>query len=410
MSVIDIVRENFAARSSIQGELREIDEAATREQRDYTDEESAKIAEKREALAAIDARIAANLEQETRSQQINDGLDRFLGVLADRDRTEVVDTRSIGERFADEATFNDRGFGGVFGQKLDFRAVTNATLGAASAGALTRPQRLDRIGMQFLDRRVWLSDMLPSIRVTQGSVEYVQNQTPLADYTAAEVAEGAAKPQTGPTFAVITEPTPVVATWVNMTRQAAQDVAQLQDYLDMRLRYHLRRRVDNQIVAGSGAGNIQGLTQRSGIVTYAPGAPEPRYKSIRKGITLLEQNESVPEMIVLNPADAELFDLSNDTSVGLHTVPDDNGLAVATPRTAWGLMQVRSNAIAAGTALLIDPMGVAILDRMDVAAYLTDSHASNFTSNILTLLLETRIGLALFDPSSVARITFNGTV
>jgi len=50
-----------------------------------------------------------------------------------------------------------------------------------------------------------------------------------------------------------------------------------------------------------------------------------------------------------------------------------------------------------------------VLDRMEVTAFVTDSHASNFTSNILTLLLEARIGLALFDPAGVARITFNGT-
>jgi hypothetical protein len=41
---------------------------------------------------------------------------------------------------------------------------------------------------------------------------------------------------------------------------------------------------------------------------------------------------------------------------------------------------------------------------------MTDSHASNFTSNILTLLLEARLGLALFDPApGVLKITFNGT-
>ncbi len=39
---------------------------------------------------------------------------------------------------------------------------------------------------------------------------------------------------------------------------------------------------------------------------------------------------------------------------------------------------------------------------------MTDSHASNFTSNILTLLLELRAGLALFDSVGVAKITFNG--
>ena len=50
---------------------------------------------------------------------------------------------------------------------------------------------------------------------------------------------------------------------------------------------------------------------------------------------------------------------------------------------------------------------VAVLDRQQVTAYMTDSHASNFTSNILTLLLEARLGLAVFDPAGVCSVTFD---
>jgi hypothetical protein len=120
----------------------------------------------------------------------------------------------------------------------------------------------------------------------------------------------------------------------------------------------------------------------------------------------MEAAESVPEIIVLNPADAELFDLSNAAVAGLHAVPN---LALSGSTTAWGLRQVHSNAIASGTALLIDPMAVTVYDRQAATAYLTDSHASNFTSNILTLLVESRVGVALYDPKGVALVTFNGT-
>jgi hypothetical protein len=44
-------------------------------------------------------------------------------------------------------------------------------------------------------------------------------------------------------------------------------------------------------------------------VMGAPGGAEARYQSIRHGIRLMEDKEAVPEIIVLNPADAELFDL-----------------------------------------------------------------------------------------------------
>jgi len=413
---IEIVRANFAERQKLVEELRSIDDAAVG--RAYDDDETTKVTELRSTLSAVDERLASQIEQEVRAEQIGSATSDLLGAYLDRDSGETIDVRSLGERFADTPGMNDwlsagaRGTSPTLTTDMDLRAVTNVTLGATSGGALTRPQRLDRIGNDFLNRRVFLSDLLPTIPVTQGVVEYVQDQTPLADLAdkAVEVTEAAAKPQAGPTFAVITEAIPVIAAWANITRQTAADVPQVMGYLDTKLRYSLKRRVDAQSINGDGiAPNIKGLLNRTGIVTYAPGAAEARYISIRHGIRLLEDVESVPEIIVLNPADAELFDLSNSTTAGIHSNPDfTGGSATAPTRTAWGLTQVRSTAIASGTAMLIDPMGLAFLDRQQVTAYMTDSHASNFTSNILTLLLETRAGLALFDPKAVGKITFNG--
>lgn len=416
MSTIDIVRENFKARTEIQGELRQIDEAATKDQRDYTDDEKATIAEKRSTLEAIDSRIQANLEQQVRSEEIASGMDRFLGVLADRESGDVHDTRSIGQRFASEeyrtwAQGGARGISPAVDVEMDFRAVTNVTTADTSGGALTPNQRLGRIGQDFLDRRNFLIDLLPSIRVTNGSVEVVQDQSPLADLAdaATTVAEGAAKPQAGPTLAVVNEPIQTIAAWANITRQAAADSPMVMDYLDGRLRYAAKRRADAQVISGNGTSpNISGLTDRTGINTYAPAAvgTEDTAISIRKMITQMEQDEAVPEIVVLNPSDAEQFDLTNYDTAGLHAVPN---VAGAGARTAWGLTQVRSTAVAAGTAILIDPMAVAVLDRQQVTAYMTDSHASNFTSNILTLLLELRLGLAVFEPAGVGVVTFDYT-
>ena len=61
----------------------------------------------------------------------------------------------------------------------------------------------------------------------------------------------------------------------------------------------------------------------------------------------MEDVEAVPEIIVLNPADAELFDLSNSTSAGIHATPDfTGGLQQGPARSVWGLTPVRSTAIA----------------------------------------------------------------
>jgi HK97 family phage major capsid protein len=424
-NVLDLVRANNRRRMDIQQELRSIDEATivsadTNEVRAYTEDEATRIAELRSEQETINDRITAQLEIEQRSAEINSGIDSMLGSMLDRQGDELVDSRSIGQRFTDEEyrSWAGQGARGKFYVDMpgmELRAVTDTTLGGAgSGGTLTRPQRLTRVGQDFLDRRTYLMDELPTINVTQGNIEYVQDKTPLADLAnaAREVAESGTKPQAGVTFQVVSESAAVIAEWVNMTRQVVADVPQIQSYLDGRLRYGLKRRADAQIIAGTGVSpNLLGLQNRSGIITYAPGGAEARYKSIRRAIRLGEDVESVYELIVMNPADAEIFDLSNDTTAGLHAVNAfTGGLADAGARSAWGLRQVRSTAIASGTALLIDPTAVAIFDRQQVQAYMTDSHASNFTSNILTLLLEVRLGLGVFNPVGVAKVTFNGTV
>lgn len=414
-TAIDIVRANFSARTDIQGELRSIDEAATTDKRTYTEAEAARIEELRSSLEAIDGRIQANLVEETRSRQLEDGLGGLLGILADRERGDVIDTRSAGARFTESEEFRSFVEGGGNGrsqtvtfQGLDLRAVTDVTNSATSGGALINSQRLSRIGSDYLNRRVFLTDLLPVIPV-DGPIEYVQDKTPLADLAdkAAEVAEAGAKPQAGPTMEVVNESPATVAAWANLTRRVARQAPSVQAYLDTRLRYALKRRLDKQVINGDGnSPNISGLLDRTGILTEAPGSAEARAVTIRKAITTMEESESIPEIVVLNPADAELFDLLNVSSAGIHATPD---LTAPPARSAWGLQVVRSTAIASGTAALIDPMGVAILDEMAPRAYLTDSHASNFTSNILTLLLELDAGLAVFEPAAILKVTFNGT-
>lgn len=413
MTVLDIVRANFTRRTDIQGELRQIDEAATTDNRPYSEAEGTQIGELRSELEAIDGRISANLEIEARSQTIESGITSLLGTALARNGDELVDNRSIGQRFVDRDELRSWAQSGGYGNSPvlstadEFRSVVDLT----TVGSRLVPERLARVGNDFLDRRTFLLDMLPSIPVSNGNVEYVQDQSPLASLAnaAAETAEAGAKPKAGVTLVLVNEPTATIPAWANITRQTVQDAPQMQGYLDGRLRYSVKRRADAQSINGNGtAPNLRGLINRTGIVTYAPAGAEARYRSIRRAIRLGEDAEAVYEIIVLNPADAEIFDLSNDTTSGLHAA-DFNGLAATPSRTSWGLTQVRSTAIPSGTALLIDPMAVAVLDRMDVTAFVTDSHASNFTSNILTLLLEARIGLALFDPAGVARITFNGT-
>lgn len=408
-NVIDLAKRAWSTRSDLVGQIREIDEAAAG--RAYTEDETAKVEALRADLADVDKRVSSHLEIAARGADIADATATMLGSL--NREAPADDHRSIGRRFVEADGWEDyreHGFRGNFGIELDgmdFRTVTDVTNSATSGGVFQNPTRAPRIGQDFLDRRTFLIDLLPHGTTGDNSVEIIRDVSPLADVAnkAVEVAEAGAKPQAGPTFELVTDPVRTIAVWANITRQAAADNNQVMSYLDNRLRYSVRRRADGQAINGNGsAPNLSGLLNRSGILSYAPGSAEDRAVSIRHGIRLMEDAESVPEIIVMNPADAELFDLTNYDADGLHAVPNVAGPGA---RTAWGLTQVRSTAIAAGTAMLLDPTVTMVWDRQAPTAYMTDSHASNFVSNILTLLLEARLALSLFDTSGVLEITFH---
>lgn len=405
-SHMDLIAANFTLRSKLAGEIREIASAATEENRALTEDETSSIEAKRGELNAADERIAQSLELGESEQRTVSGIESMLGAAVDRDRGQVLDTRSLGERFAAAdglRSYVDQPNGSfaVAFPGTSLRAVTSLD---SSSNPLGGTQTLARIGQDVLDRRVFLADLLPHIPTSTGVVEYVQDSTTSGGYDAAEQTEGSAKSEKSPDLDVITESAATVASFVKVTRQAAEDFGQLMGYLDGRLRYGLRRRVDGQIVSGNGtAPNLKGLGNRTGIGTYTASAIEEAAVSVRKAITISEQNESVPEIAVVNPADAEKIDLLNVSSSGLHSTPD---AVMGLPVTAWGLTRVVSNAVASGTALLIDPMQVAILDRNQPTAYLTDADGTDFTKNILTLLLEVRLGLALFSPKGVTKVTF----
>lgn len=412
-SHLELVRANRSRRQEIMESIREIDDRCTTDGRGYTDEERADIDASLAEIGEIDDRITANLDAEIQTRALDDGISSMLGAMLDRDTGDLRDVRSLGQRTVQSESFQGIagsngpiGRRGVFGEAIDYRAVTEVTLGAGSAGELVRPDRLARIGQDFLDRRVFLTDLLPHIQVSTDSVEIPWDSTPLADLAdkPTEVAEGSGKPQSGPTFDVVTEPIKTIAHWWDVTRQALADATMIQSYLDTRGRYALRRTVDRRVVAGPGGSSLLGLTGRD-TLNHVAVSSEERYESIRKGITEMEEGESVPEIVVLNPVDAEEFDLSNHADDGLHAVPNVAGPGA---RTAWGLTQVRSNAIAPGFALLIDPTQVAILDRQAVSAYATDSDGDKFRSNVLTFLMECRVGLALFSQAGVCKVTFDG--
>jgi len=273
-----------------------------------------------------------------------------------------------------------------------------------------------------LERPLVMRDVLSAGRTTSDAIVFMQ-ETAFVD-NAAEVAEattltgvgltGGVKPESGLSFAQQTVPVVTIAHWIPITRQTLQDAAQMESYVNERLLTGLARREDRQILAGDGVGpNMRGLLSTSGVqeldgayFTANPvrdaGTANENFNRLRRAMRLIRYvGEALPTFVVANPADLEEFDTATNGDRDYLF----GGPAAGFRRTYWGLPAVESMAVAEGQLLVGDGTAASVFDRMQAQIFTTDSHADLFVRNILVILAEERLALAVFRPAAFALVT-----
>ena len=317
---------------------------------------------------------------------------------------------SVAEAFVRSAalqSFRERGFRGESGA-VEFRA---APTGTVTTG--TQPQQNTRVpGIlpQNPDLPLMIANLLDRQTSDGTTLEYMRDTSgPQSSWNnAAVVVEGADKPKSGPfTFDLISTSLKTVAHWVPITRQAADDNSQLMGYINGRLTYGLEYKLDREILTGNGTTQMQGILTTSGIGAYQPpsGNTDAKLITVRKAKTQGELAMYPPDAIVLNPLDWQDIELDTDANGQFRVITSvtDSGA----PMRIWGLTDVTSVAMAAGTALLGGfRMGATLWERQGITILMTDSHAELFTANTLVVLAERRANVAVHTPLAFTKITF----
>jgi HK97 family phage major capsid protein len=236
-----------------------------------------------------------------------------------------------------------------------------------------------------------LLDIVPRVPVASGSVEWIFY--PNTGPTAGKVTEGSAKPEAAVAPEVKTVSLDILAHWIQYTRSVFEDAPALMSYINMELRDGVLRKIEAEAVAALVADTDVPSTE------YAAGGT--LMEGIRLGIATVQQAGFYPNAVLLNPADYADLDLS---LLGQTVVNTGTGPQIG--QTYWGVRPIPSAGVTAGTAYLGDfSTGMANLMRSDVSVYTTDSHASTFTSNVLTTLAEVRAATVVHRPEALTVIT-----
>lgn len=272
-----------------------------------------------------------------------------------------------------------------------------------TAGYPSAPTRLPGVREANPAQPLTVLDMVDRQSMDSQVIEWVQE---LAETNnAAEVAEGGTKPESGWTLELKTSAAATIAHWVQITRQALSDEGQMRGYLEGKLRNGLLKRLNGQILTGNGTSpNLRGILNTTGLGVYVSPAGEDKLIAIRKARTIAELSEYTPDTVVLNPVDWQDVELSTDDNGRFQAVVTvGDGLT----QRVWGLAVVSATQITAGTALVGGfREGATLWEREGVQVYITDSHASTFTANVLTLLAELRAVLSVWRPKAFVKVTF----
>lgn len=338
----------------------------------------------------------------TRMNELNAQLGALEQLMARRANDNAGSApRTMGERFTAaegfEAFSKARGRLGKFAASIEGSAGllsigANITSDSGSAGPLLQDQRIQGI-LGLPQRRMTIRSLLLPGRTASQSITYYKE----AGFTnnAGVVSEGTLKPQSEITFEEVTTPVATIAHWVKASKQILADVPQLQSFIDGRLRNGYSYKEEDQLLNGAGTGG-----ELSGLIANSTPYSAPFVFSdatmvdkVRMALLQAALAEYPSNGVVLNPIDWARIELTKDGE-GRYLFANPQG--VAEPRL-WGVPVVPTQAMAVDK-FLAGAFGLAaqIFDREDTMVQMSDEDGDNFVKNMVTILCEGRLTLAVY--------------
>lgn len=212
-------------------------------------------------------------------------------------------------------------------------------------------------------------------------------------------------PESDLTFELATAPVRTIAHWLRVSKQLMDDAPALAGYIQRRLDYGLRLRLEQQIVNGNGTTpNLSGLLDTGNFTPYSPGADETIFDAVNRAKYQVWSSDYVPDTVVLNPEDwgaAERAKASGGGDghyiAGVSYQYLQNGMVPL----LWGMRVAVSNAVAVGTFIVFASDATMLWVRQGVTVEAFEQDADNVTKNLVTIRAEMRAAFTVFRPAAV---------
>ncbi len=306
-------------------------------------EELNALGEEVEDLAAVDA-AQTDL---AKTFGVKGGKDKDRFDPSDDD--QIDGPKGIGDLFVDSGFYEQyKTNGRVKGVLKGGAILVMKTDFTTSAG--WAPQSI-RTGKVVLDaqRPIQVIDTVPGGQTGQAAIVYMEETT--FTNAAAGRAENAAYAESALALTQRSVTVESTGTSLPVTDEQLADVNEVRSYLNMRLGFMVRQKVDGYILTGSGSTPImRGFNNLSGILTQALGGdnvPDAFYKGMRQ---VRVTGRAMPSVNYIHPTDWQ----------GVRLLRTNDGLYIwgnpseAGPLRLWGVTVVETDAQTLGTGLTGD--------------------------------------------------------
>lgn len=331
---------------------------------------------------------------------------------ADREPPRI---KSLGELMAEEKAFKDwmdRGHPDGITLSYDHlpsdllaKAMLAATLGAktlmqTSAGFAPESVRLPGF-VEAVTRPLQLLDIIPMAQTGQAMIKYMEETT--RTHAAAERSEGGTYAESTFVFTERSSDVRKITDSLPITDEQLDDVPFMAGYVNGRLMFGVRQRLDTQTYVGDGsAPNQRGIANTVGIQTQAKGAdpiPDAFFKAMTKVRTT---GRAVPTHHIIHPTDWQSVRLmrTND-GVYIWGSPSESG-----PDRLWGLPVVQNEARAPGSGMTgsFQPAWISLFERSGVDIQIGYA-GTQFLEGKRTVRADMRAALVVFRPAAFCDVT-----
>jgi HK97 family phage major capsid protein len=374
-------------------------EAVQTEGRDLSETEERSLSTHRDRMSKLDEQLKPLVEFETVRRSAVEIDRRLTAPVSARTSPRPAypsgaEFRGFGDLYVASEGYQSRGWQGRLQlDDVDALQLATETRAVLTTGAtpgkdyLPTPYRFTTSIPEF---RTPLLDAVTKVAVTTGSVDVLT----WGEITGtAEVAEGSVKPE----VSVVNGSAPLslktIAGWVKYTRQLAEDAAGFAAFLNAGITRDLLRKLQANMAAAITAASIPSTTGAAG---------KPLIEVIRAGMAKVEEAGFQPSVVIASPTTLAALDVSVLNLGGSSSTVLAGG--------QWGLTPVPvsgyANVIVADAA-----EAFVFFTRTGINIYTTDSDisgagstaASDFRSNILTTLGETRGQGAVQNPNAATK-------